>query len=513
MAQRTQKSAYNLAMNIGSQILAVLLSFVSRTVFIYTLDARYLGINGLFTNIISLLSLTELGVSTALIFSMYKPLAHNDHRKLAALTGFYKKLYTVIGAVIAALGLGLFPFLDFFINLDESVPNVRYYYLLFLLQSVCSYFMVYKTSIMTADQKGYILTRNQMAINTIATLMQIAVLLLWKNYVIYLLVVVFFNIFGNYYNSRVAEKQYPYINDPEELELEEKKYIWSNIQSMFLYKVGGVVLNNTDNILISKLVGTLEVGFYSNYSLILNKVGNITSLVFTSIQASLGSLNVEADARQKKFIFNTLSLISFWVYGFCSICFCLLLQDFITIWVGERYLLSRGCMYICVANYYLQGVLYPIWCFRNTTGLFRETKYTMVVASVLNIGLSIVWGIEWGMSGIFLATIVSRLCTNVWYDPYRLFKSYFGTSVCLYYFTEIGRILFLIGFIAASEFLFAKIAMPVGWPYLLIKAFYCVVVVNMLFFLHYRKDEHFRFLIEKALTMVRNMMKKGGNRI
>lgn len=513
MAQRTQKSAYNLAMNIGAQILAVLLSFVSRTVFIYTLDARYLGINGLFTNIISLLSLTELGVSTALVFSMYEPLAHNDYRKLAALTSFYKKLYTVIGIVVAALGLALFPFLDFFINLDESVPNVRYYYLLFLLQSVCSYFMVYKTSIMTADQKGYILTRNQMVINTIATVTQIVVLLLWKNYVIYLLVVVFFNIFGNYWNSKISEKWYPYINDSEELEPQEKKDIWSNIQSMFLYKVGGVILNNTDNILISKLVGTLEVGFYSNYSLVLNKVGNLTALVFTSLQASLGSMNVEADAWQKKFVFDTLSLISFWVYGLCSICFCLLFQDFITIWLGEGYLLSRNCMYICVANYYLQGVLYPIWCFRNTTGLFRETKYTMLVASVLNIGLSIIWGIEWGMSGILLATIVSRLCTNVWYDPYRLFKSYFGTSVRLYYFTEIGRILFLVGFIAASEFLFAKIAMPVGWPCLLIKAFYCVVVANALFFLHYHRDEHFRFLMEKARTISMSIMKKGKNRI
>ena len=294
MSQRTQKSTFNLITSIISQFLTIALSFVSRSVFIYTLDARYLGINGLFTNIISLLSLVELGISTALIFSMYEPLAHDDKKKLAALTKFYKKLYTIIGIVIATLGLLLFPFLDFFINLDVGVPNVKYYYLLFLLQSVCSYFMVYKTSIMIADQKNYILTRNTMFFNICATITQIVVLLLWRNYAIYLIVIVVFNILGNLYNSRVAEKQYPYINDNEDLDSVEKKAIWENIKSMFMYKLGGVILNNTDNILISKLVGTLEVGFYSNYSLILQKVSNLTSLVFTSIQASLGNLNVDA---------------------------------------------------------------------------------------------------------------------------------------------------------------------------------------------------------------------------
>lgn len=508
MSQRTQKSAFNLITSIGSQLLTVVLSFVSRSVFIYTLDARYLGINGLFTNIISLLSLAELGVGTALIFSMYEPLAHNDKKKLAALTKFYKKLYTIIGIVIAILGLLLFPFLDFFINLDVGVPNVEYYYLLFLLQSVCSYFMVYKTSIMIADQKNYILTRNTMICNTCATFTQIAVLLLWKNYAIYLMVIVFFNILGNFYNSRVAEKQYPYINDNEVLDSTEKRVIWDNIKSMFMYKLGGVALNNTDNILISKLVGTLEVGLYSNYSLILQKISNLTSLVFTSLQASLGNLNVDANPQKKKFMFDILSLMSFWIYGFCSICFCILFQDFICIWVGEDYLLSNATMYVSVANFYLQGVLYPIWCFRNTTGLFKETKYTMIIASILNIILSIVFGIKWGMFGIFIATVISRLFTNIWYDPYRLFKSYFNTSVMPYFVGEILRLIFIFSFIVASEFLFMNVSLGVGWSRLIIKAVYCTVAVNGIFFIRYHNNEAFRFIMKKIMEMGKRMFNK-----
>lgn len=505
MSQRTQKSTFNLITSIISQFLTIALSFVSRSVFIYTLDARYLGINGLFTNIISLLSLVELGISTALIFSMYEPLAHDDKKKLAALTKFYKKLYTIIGIVIATLGLLLFPFLDFFINLDVGVPNVKYYYLLFLLQSVCSYFMVYKTSIMIADQKNYILTRNTMFFNICATITQIVVLLLWRNYAIYLIVIVVFNILGNLYNSRVAEKQYPYINDNEDLDSVEKKAIWENIKSMFMYKLGGVILNNTDNILISKLVGTLEVGFYSNYSLILQKVSNLTSLVFTSIQASLGNLNVDAMPQKKKAMFDILSLMSFWIYGFCSICFCILFQDFMCIWVGEEYLLGNATMYVSVANFYLQGVLYPIWCFRNTTGLFKETKYTMILASFLNIVLSIALGIIWGMFGIFIATVISRLCTNIWYDPYRLFKSYFHVSVKSYYIGEVLRLLFIVLFVAVSELLFMNFSLGVGWYRLLIKMIYCIVVVNGIFFIRYRNTQAFKFLVGKLLEICKKI--------
>lgn len=509
MSQRTQRTTFNMIASVGSQFLAILLSFVSRSVFIYCLDARYLGINGLFTNIISLLSLAELGVGTALIYSMYEPLAHNDTKKLAALTRFYKRLYTTIGVSIALLGLALFPFLDFFINLDVGVPNVEYYYLLFLLQSVCSYFMVYKTSIMVADQKNYILTRNTMICNTCATVMQIIVLLIWKNYAIYLMIIVLFNILGNFYNSKISEKRYPYINDEESLAPAEKKKIWVNIKSMFLYKLGGVVLNNTDNILVSKLVGTLEVGFYSNYSLILHKVSNLTSLVFTSMQASLGNLNVDATPQKKKFMFDTLNLMSFWIYGFCSVCFCMLFQDFISIWVGESYLLDPITMYVCVANFYLQGVLYPVWCFRNTTGLFKETKYTMVLASALNIILSIVLGLSLGMPGIFGATIISRLTTNIWYDPYRLFKSYFHTSVAPYYVGEVLRAVFLVSFIAGSQMLFMQLPGLVGWKCLIVKAVYCVVVVNGIFMVRYHKNASFRFIMERANGVFGKLIKRG----
>ena len=169
-------------------------------------------------------------------------------------------------------------------------------------------------------------------------------------------------------------------------------------------------------------------------------------------------------------------------------------------------------MYVSVANFYLQGVLYPIWCFRNTTGLFKETKHTMIIAAILNIILSIVLGIKWGMFGIFFATVISRLCTNIWYDPYRLFKSYFNASVIPYFIGEILRLIFIVSFIVASECLFINITFGVGWTRLIIKAVYCTLTVNGIFYIRYRNTHAFHFIMGKAVEMGKRVYSKNSKR-
>lgn len=504
MSSRIKKSAYNLATNIGAQSLTILLSFISRTVFIITLDANYLGINGLFSNILSILSLADLGVGTAIIYSMYQPLANNNTKKLAALTQFFGRVYIIIAIVIACLGMALYPFLDFFVNLDVNIPNIKIYYLLFLAQSVASYLFIYKTSIVNADQKGYIINGNAMVINTISVIIQIVELLLFKSYIAYLIIQIATSILCNYFISRVSVKRYPYIEDKEQLDKSEKIEIWNNIKSMFMYKLGGVILNNTDNILISKIIGTVFVGIYSNYAMIITKVGNLISVIFISIQASVGNLNVEANSAKRFSIFKVLSFVSFWLYGFCSISFCVLLQDLMNLWLGNSYQLNNNVVYISVFNFYLQGVLYPIWCFRNTTGLFNYTKYTMIVASVINIVLSIVMGICWGLFGILLATAISRLITNIWFEPYKLFNMYFNKSSKNYYIFEIVRLSFLIIFIAFSQILFDSVCISNIYIRLMVKAIYCATVPNLIIYFRYRKTEEYLYIYDKTVAPLMN---------
>lgn len=505
---RMRNSALNITAGILYQLLMLLLNFASRTIFIRILGVEYLGINGLFTNILSVLSLAELGVGSAIVYSMYKHLAEDDKTKLTALINYYKKLYNTIAAVIAVVGLALVPFLDYLVNLETPIESITLYYILFLANSVMSYLFVYRTSIATADQKSYKLKVYNMAFALIQFTLQIIVLLTTHNYVLYIIVQIFCALSVNIICTRKTVQLYPFIKGKEQLQADDKREIWSNIKSLFLYQIGGVVLNNTDNILISVILGTIWVGYYSNYSMIIAQIGGFTSIIFVSLQASIGNLNAEGDAQKQFFIFKVLNLVSFWAYGFCAVCFCILFQDFITLWLGSSFLVDMMAVYMAVATFYLQGVLYPIWCYRQTTGLFKHTKYTMFFASIINLGLSIWWGYEFGLVGILAATVVARLATNIWYEPYKLHKLFFGTSPKKYYINQMVNIVLLISVIALVSVIATGV--PVYNPIVnfTIKMLICVIVPNGIFFLIFRKTDEFKYLYDKSLKKVLNKIHK-----
>lgn len=496
---RTQNSKRNILLSVANQILTILLSFASRTVFIYFLGAEYLGLNGLFSNILSVLSLSELGISSAMTFSMYKPLADGNKQSISALITFYKKLYSIVGAVIAALGLTILPFLSFIVNGEEQVSNIHIYYLLFLANSVSSYFFTYKTSVIIADQKEYTLKVLNMAAAAATFVIQYIVLLIMRSFAAYLIVQLVVSVALNAVCAAKAERMYPYIKEKQELPSEEKRTIFDNVKSFFAYHLGSVVLNNIDNILISILINTITVGIYSNYNLIITKISSITQLFFTSIQSSIGNLNTDASAERKYDLFKLLCFVQFWIYGFCSICFCVLFQDFIVLWLGENFLIDKVSMYMGIATFYIQGYLYPIWCFRNTTGLFRQAKYIMLPAAAINLVLSIIMGIKFGLAGILAATVIARLLTNMWFEPYTLFKKYFFKPVSRYFIKQFLQVLLVIGIIFIIEFGFSFAA--IDSPILLFSAklIVCLIVPNGIFFIMFRKTDEFKTIIKKIM--------------
>ena len=502
MKSRTENSAHNLIYSIVAQLSTVILTFFSRTVFIESLGEEYLGINGLFSNIITILSLAELGIGTAIVYSMYQPISEGNEEKIAALVGYYKHLYSILAIAVTGIGLAFFPFLDFFINFDRDIPYIKYYYFLFLLQTVSSYLIVYRTSILTADQKNFLITRNEIIGNFVSVIGQILVLKLTDSYALYTIVHIVVGLAVNWINSRRAVRYYPYITEKHVLSTKEKKDIWINIKSMFAYKVGGVILNNTDNLLISKLVGTVVVGYYSNYSLLISKISNMVNLIFTSIQASLGNYNVEKEGKDMYSMFKIISFIEYWVYAFCSISFCLLTNDFIELWIGKRFVLADNILYVCVLNFYIQGVLYPIWCYRNTTGLFKDTRFLMYFAAVINLVLSILLGMRYGLLGILVSTAIARMATNLWYEPYILFDKYFSIKVKEYYFRELGRIVKIGLYIVISQFIFNKIQIERLGILLLVKIGYCVFVPNILLWIENRKSEEYSYVLQRVAGLV-----------
>ena len=495
-SSRTKKSINNMAMGFLNQITTLLLSFISRTIFINVLGVELLGVNGLFTDILQLLSMADLGFNTAMVYSFYKPIAENDTKKISALITFYKKIYNVIAITITVIGLAITPFLNLIVNTDKDIPLLKVYYLFALGGVIISYLFVYKTSIIIADQKNYLVTRITIIVNFIKTIIQIICLLIFKNYIIYLSINLLGNFLNNYIASRKAQQLYPYIKNKKELNSNDKKSIFENIKSIFLYKVSSLMLTATDNTLISILIGTVFVGYYSNYLMVTNKVIAILQIIFTSLTASIGNLVIKEKSEKRYEIFKASQSVSFIICGIIVTCFSVLINDFIKVWLGEKFIFDYIVVLAISFNMYLSCVLQPLWTYREATGLYIKTKYVMLIAAIVNLVLSIILGKIFGMAGILIASAIARLSTYFWYEPLLLFKEYFEEPVRKYYIPIFINIIIM----AITIILFNKILFVIkvtSWTTLIIKAIVCGIGTSVIFLAIYSKSEGFKIILNK----------------
>lgn len=494
---RSYNSVVNAIVNIIAQFIILLINFGTRKIFIVAFGENYLGISGLYSNILSVLSLAELGVGSAILYCLYKPIAENDYNHINALINYYKKLYRVIGLFVAVMGLLVVPFLDYLVNLEVDVGNITIYYLLYLTNIVASYFLVYKTAILVADQKNYVIKICTAIVQILQFVVLSVIALVLHNYTLYLTLQILFSILTNIVCSIVATKRYPFINGKNQIGAEEKKTIWENIKAMFSYQVGNVVVNHTDNILISILISTVTVGFYSNYSMVISAVSTFAMLIFNSVQASIGNLAAKEDSMRQYAVFKDLSVIGFCLTSFATVSFLTLFQDFITILYTEHYLLDYKVVIACSLNFYMVNIMQPIYCYRNTVGLFKETKRIMLYTALLNIVLSIILGKICGLFGIIFATFVSRIVTNFWYEPVKLYRTYFHLSPSKYFLEQF--------FYAICTLIMAAILLGISIPLnnvnvygrFLIKILLCIIVPFSFFIVRFRKTKTFSILLEK----------------
>ena len=494
---RTRLSLTNAAANIITQFVVLVIGFATRKIFIVSFGENYLGISGLYSNILSVLSLAELGVGNAILYCMYKPVAENDHKHINALINYYKKLYRIIGIIVAGVGLLIVPLLGYLVKIEADVGNITLYYLLYLANVVASYFLVYKTSILVADQKNYIIKICTVCVQIVQFAVLSVVALVFKNYTLYLALQIVFLIATNVICSLIASKKYPFINGKNQIDAEEKKTIWSNIKAMFSYQVGGVIVNHTDNILISVLINTVAVGFYSNYSMVVATVTTFVALIFSSVQASIGNLAAQEGSERQYDVFNKLSIVGFCITSFATVSFLTLFQDFISILYTDYYLLGFEIVVVCALNFYMVNILQPIYCYRNTVGLFKQTKRIMMVTSALNIVFSLILGYLWGLFGILIATFIARLLTNFWFEPIKLYNLYFKKSAKEYFINQLVNILctaIMAAVLLAISYFISPLNIYVRFA---IKLVLCVVIPCSFFVVRYRKTDLFAMVLSK----------------
>lgn len=503
-----QFTTKNFMVGIVGQLLTYLLSFVYRTVFIHYLGVEFLGVNGLFGNILSILSLAELGIGATITFSLYKPLAENDITKIKMLMHYFSVFYIKISILISILGICLIPFLDLLISGTPSIDNLVVIYILFLANSSVSYLYAYKRIILIADQREYLNTYYEKLFFIIKILAQIIVLFLTRNFILLLIVQIFVTIVTNYFVSKKVDKLYPYLKKDENIsiDLELKGFINKKIIAMFGHRLGSIIVFNTDNLLISGFVGIYWVGLYSNYLLIVGIVGALIAQLSQSMSASLGNHIVSEDKEHTIKTFYVLYFAYFWIYSFSAITLNTLLNPFIQLWLGAEYLIEPDLVALIVASFYLSGMRQPCLMFRNSLGLFTKDQIKPVIEALINLIVSIILLKAIGLAGVFLGTIISTVTTSIWVEPYILYREYFKNGLRKYGFRFIY---YLILTLSMTYFLF-KISSIIYTgsvlSFLLIFSI-CIISINALYLIIFRNTKEFKGII-RVLKKVASIVKR-----
>ncbi len=506
---RTEHSARNTTAAVVGRILAILLGFISRVVFTHTLSTDYVGINGLFTDILNVLALSELGVGTAITYALYKPIAGKDIEKQKSLMQMYKNFYRIVAGIVCVAGLMVIPFMDVLIKDQPDVDHLVLIYLMYLANSVVSYLLIYKKTLIDAHQLSYITVLYQMAFQILHNALQIIVLLVTRNYILYLSMLIICTIAGNICISCKADKMYPYLKDKNVMPLpkEEKNGIYKNIRAMLMHKVGNVIVNNTDNLLLSALVGTLNVGRYSNYFLVIGSVRQVLNQIFEGITASVGNMGVEESRERIHKIFDASFFVGQWMFGMATICLFEAVDLFVGISFGEQYIFPTSVTLILCVNFYLTGMRQATLVFRDSMGLFRYDRYKSLAEAAINLVVSLILGHYCGTVGVFMGTLISTVTTSLWVEPYVLYKYRLKTS-CVPFFMKYGLYAGVTIVLGVGVHWLCGLLTGNVWVLCFGRMIISFGVVNAVYLVLYHRTKEFRLLWQKGLEILRKRRRK-----
>ena len=500
---RTKNTFLNALANSGSYVINLILSFVARTIFIRVLSQEYLGVQGLSGNILSVLSLAELGIGTAMIYHMYGPIAREDEKEITELMNLYRKLYSYVACFIAVVGLCLVPFLKYFIADDPGINGLTGIYLLYLFNTVVSYLWGYKRALIDGHQKGYISTLYVTAFMTIQFIAQIIVLLLFENFIIYLLMQIICNVLTNVSIAMKCDRMYPYLKkDRKSLPSKEtRKSIFKNVSAMFMHKLGDVMVNNTDSLIISAFVGLVTVGIFDNYRMLLGSVNTAINGILGSFVASIGNLSVTDDKERVFHVYKTLNFIGFWIHSYAAVTFLVMFNPFIKVWAGEEYLFPMSVVFLIVLNFYMSGMRKVTLNFRDAMGLYWYDRYKPIFEVIVNLVVSIVLVIEYGLVGVLLGTLISTVGVCFWVEALVTYKYGFKKKVSHYFkmFTLYTASAVVIG--GATYWVCELIDMG-GLTAVFLKLIVCTIMYNVLVLFVYRRTVEYTEFMEKLIGLI-----------
>lgn len=503
---RTENSVKNSITSIISNICAILIGFIAQAIFIKILGAEYLGLNGLFTNILTMLSLFELGIGNAIVYNMYKPISENDVQKIKSLMKFYKKSYDIIAMVVFSIGIVIMPFITVFVGTLNIDINIYLVYFLFLISTVVSYLMIYKRNMIYASQQNYIINVIHCVYLILLNIMQLVILYFTRNYYIYLIIKIICQVIENIVINYICNKKYPFLleKNVDKLDKNIEKSIFSKVKALICHKIGYIIVNGTDNIIISKYFGVITVGLYNNYYTVINAITILFSQIITSLTASVGNLIVNADSEKVYGTFSKIRFCNFWISCFTATAILLMIQPFIKIWIGEEYLLNNAVIMVLVFNFFQKMQRNCYITFKDSAGIWEEDKFIPIIEAGVNVVASVILLKFFGLSGAFMGTIISGLILWCYSYPRYVYKTLFKRTYSNYIKETFGYVLLFI-LIASITYVVAMM-FKINNVFLkfIINTVVGIIIPNIIIIVLFRKTDNFKYF----MGLIRNIFKK-----
>ena len=503
--QRVKNTINGSFWGIIEKIFNMLLPFIVRTVLIKKIGVDYLGLSSLFTSILQVLSLTELGFGSAVVYSMYKPVADNDERKMSAIVLYLKKVYKIIGISILFIGLCLTPFVPKMIN--GTIPsdiNIYVLFIIYLLNTSVSYFMFsYKSAILSALQLNNIISKVSLITNTLLRILQVIIILITENFYAYVVLIPLLTIINNIIISCIVSKKFPKYLQKCEIDTETKENIKKNIFPLMSTKIASILVNSADTLVISMCLGLSEVAIYNNYYYILNSLMGLLLVIYSAMQAGIGNA-LMVDSKDKILAdFKKFCFINSWLITVCTACLLCLYQTFMELWLGKDMLLSMGMVCLFSLYFYANSIQRIVVIYKDAAGLWKEDMLRCYLSCILNFVVNIATVNYIGLYGVIGSSVVANLI-GLPIMGYILYKHVFKISSKSFYFDELK--FFVLSLFICLVCFSACFYVPGGIIGLILKGIISFGISNVLLLLFLKKNE--QFIISKNWFISKILKKK-----
>lgn len=503
--ERTKNAVRNIVFGMILKIYQLIVPFFMRTAMIYLMGVQYVGLNSLFTSVLQVLNLAELGVGSAMIYSMYEPIAKNDTAKICALMKLYRTYYKIIGLVIAVIGCILLPFIPNFIS-GEVPPDINVYilYALNLGAAVLSYWLfAYKNSILQAHQRNDVVSKITLITNTVQYLFQFLVLLIFQNYYLFVIVLLVTQVIANIMTAIVADRLYPMFEPKGNAAKEDVKKINKRIKDIFTSKIGSVVYDSADTIVISAFLGLSVLAVYQNYFYILTALTGLISVVFSACTAGIGN-SIVMETKEKNFNdFMKFSFIVCWIAGFCSVCLLCLYQPFMELWVGENLMLPFPLVCCFVVYFFLKQINSLFNLYKDASGIWHEDRFRPLTAAFTNLILNLILVRFMGLYGILISTVLAIVCVGLPWLTHNLFTLLFEKKYLKSYLKKMAVYFLAVIISCVITYPMASVINAGLIGTLLIRLLICIIIPNAVFFIMFGKTNEFK----QSILLVDNMTK------